>query len=239
MADTLRPLEAGDRDDVVELFWATLALGRRAPISPSTPVAGAYGGFCLDWFLDAGLHDGAAVVDSGGDLVAYALVCTDVTAYERWVRRRLPKLATAVARAGLAGHIAPTTRTFLRHRIRDAAVLARSNRHVGAPAIAHVNVRDGARRATVARLLRGHIDTVVARAGHDTWVGEINAAAGRRARALERAGFELVGRDPNHTLTWMLDRPVERLTVRRQVPDRPAPGQSGAPLVVPLGRSYL
>jgi hypothetical protein len=50
------------------------------------------------------------------------------------------------------------------------------------------------------------------------WWGEINARAGRRVAALGRWGSEVVARQPNRTLTWLADAPVERLTVVRHVP---------------------
>jgi hypothetical protein len=63
---------------------------------------------------------------------------------------------------------------------------------------------------------------VVAAAGFPAWFGEMNARAGRRAAALSRWGAEIVGRQPNRTLTWLAGAPVERLTVLRRVPDRRA-----------------
>jgi hypothetical protein len=46
----------------------------------------------------------------------------------------------------------------------------------------------------------------------------MNALAGRRSRALERLGAMIVHRAPNHTLSWLLSQPVERLTVARWLP---------------------
>ena len=45
----------------------------------------------------------------------------------------------------------------------------------------------------------------------------MNAIAGTRASALARYGAEVVGREPNHTLTWLVGRPVERLVTLRRL----------------------
>jgi hypothetical protein len=59
------------------------------------------------------------------------------------------------------------------------------------------------------------VDERCRRAGLPGWYGEINALVGKRASALERIVGPIVDRAPNHTLTWLRGRPVERLTVVR------------------------
>jgi hypothetical protein len=53
-------------------------------------------------------------------------------------------------------------------------------------------------------------------AGLSGWYGEINAVEGRRAKALELLG-SIVHKAPNHTLSWLVGQPVERLTLVRSL----------------------
>jgi hypothetical protein len=68
------------------------------------------------------------------------------------------------------------------------------------------------------KALLDFVDERCRQAGLPGWYGEINAPVGRRASALERVVGPVVHRAPNHTLSWLMDRPVERLTVARTVP---------------------
>jgi len=62
------------------------------------------------------------------------------------------------------------------------------------------------------------VDRVCREAGLHAWAGEVNGVVGSRHAALERVVGPVVGRRPNHTLTWLAGAPVERLTVVRRVP---------------------
>lgn len=55
----------------------------------------------------------------------------------------------------------------------------------------------------------------------------MNARVGHRSRALERLGAIVIHRAPNHTLSWLLGQPVERLTVARRLPEAPGSPADG------------
>jgi hypothetical protein len=150
-------------------------------------------------------------------VVAYALVCTRPDDHARHVRRATARLASALAHDAVRGRLDASSRAFFRQRIRDAAALTHSVRTPPAPAHAHLNVADTGRSGRAALTLRDHIDARVTASGLDSWFAEINAEEGSRAAALQRIGFVIVDRQPNHTLTWLCERPVERLTVVREL----------------------
>ena len=233
----VRPLSPGDDDVVRAVFRRTLLLG--APVAFPLPAQGAYEALCLDWYLGPG-RDGAAVVETGvvegggGDrvpeVVGYALVCTDPAAWARWNRPRALRWAVAAGWDVVAHRGGGRRRRarFLGKRVRDAWGLWRTPDLAGCGAHAHVNLVPAARAGRAGRLLADHVDRCCRRAGWSGGHGEINAAAGQRARALERLGGRVVGRAPNHTLTWLLGRPVERLTVARPLgPDAGSPDKDG------------
>lgn len=206
----VRPLADGDDDAVRRLFRRTLALG--SPVGFDLAGIERYESLCLDWYLAAG-RAGAAVAVDGGEVVGYALVCTDQAAHGRAVRRAGAGLAAWVVPRLLSRRLTPSARRFWVRRGLDALELLRAGAHAPMPAHAHVNVADGVRSGVVARALVGHVDDVVRRAGLPGWFGEVNAPAGRRSRALERLGGTVVRRSPNRTLSYLCGRPVERLTV--------------------------
>ncbi len=207
---------------VEQLFADTLVLGRPA----EAPLAGfdAYRQLCLGWYLSAGradvglaeMHDddGAAPRVSG-----YALVCRDGDAADHYARRATVRLAGGLARLGALGRLDRGSRDFYRARARDAATLLRHHRTPPAPVHAHVNVRDGERSGTTILALVAHIDERCRRAGEMRWYGEVNEKAGRRSRALERLGFEIVRTEHNHTLSNIVGDDVDRLTILRRVPE--------------------
>lgn len=211
----VRALRDGDDDDIAEVFRSTLVLG--AGLAAPPPDLLRYQALCLDWYLDAGRPDAAVLEGGDGRVVGYALVCTDPDRHRRWVRRAGARFAAGVALRWAAGRYPPDAARFHRLRLRDGWTLWRH----APPALAqlghaHVNLLPEARAAQAGRLLAAHVDARVARAGLPGWFGEINAAAGTRARALERLGGVIVHRAPNHTLTALAGQPVERLTVVRR-----------------------
>ena len=217
----VRPFGGQDELELRRLFRETLVLGRPLPF----PLAddGRYESLCLDWYLDRA-RDNAAVVDAGGQIVGFALVCTDQAAYRRWVRARAARYALYSVRTLLSTDPRSSLSRFHRHRLHDGWVMARSP----APAFnahAHINVLPH-RLATWAGLSLLHcVDERCRREGLDGWYGEINAVVGKRASALTRVVGPVVHRAPNHTLTWLVGRPVERLTVTRTLssPDGETP----------------
>ncbi len=110
----------------------------------------------------------------------------------------------------------PDASRFLRLRVRDGWHMWRHSVDAPFPAHAHINLA-APRPRLGGRLLADHVDLRCRQAGLPGWFGEMNALVGHRARALERLGADIVHRAPNHTMSWLVGRPVERLTVARRV----------------------
>ncbi|MEQ8438370.1 MAG: hypothetical protein RIB65_12830 [Ilumatobacter fluminis] len=214
---SIRPFRADDDASVRALFWATLAGGSAAPFDRSHEVMRAYEHLCLDWYLTTGARWASVVVDDDDHAVGYALVCCDERSARRAVVTGSARFVAAACGAVVRGRLDPAMRTFVRLRFRDAAALARSGRHDVPSAHAHLNLTGAARNTSAVLAVRARIDEVVLDAGHGGWSGEINTRHGRRAGALGRSGFEVVGREPNHTLGWLAGEPVDRLTVVRRL----------------------
>jgi hypothetical protein len=210
----LRPLTAPDEAELRRLFRETLVMGRPLPF----PLAdgGRYEALCLDWYLGVGRQD-AAVVDAGGHIVGFALVCTDQAAFSRWVRFRAARYALYSVLTLIRTNPQSPVARFHRCRLRDGWVMWRSPAPPFA-AHAHINVSPHQRAGGTGRALVSCVDERCRRAGLSGWYGEINAPVGRRANALERLVGSITHRAPNHTLSWLMGRPVERLTVARSVP---------------------
>jgi len=187
-------------------------MGRPLPFSLAD--GGRYESLCLDWYLGSG-RSNAAVVDVDGEIVGFALVCTDQADYRRWIRSR----AAGYARYSVVTLLRTNPRSpiarFHRCRLWDGWVMMRSPTPY--PAHAHVNVLPHRLASWAGLSLVKCVDDHCRRAGLPGWYGEINAPVGKRASALERVVGPIVYRAPNHTLTWLKGRPVERLTVARTV----------------------
>jgi hypothetical protein len=207
-------MRTDDVEAVTQLMETTIVLGQ--------PVAGVdlgdYVRACLSPFVGRRARDAAVVVDDDGRIVAYALVCTDPPSGERAARRAVVGLVMRTLVRGAHGGLGAATRRFYVDRLRDMKGLASSAGPRRANPHAHLNIAAGTRSGTAALLLLEHVDTRVALAGFEHWVGEVNAPSGRRARALERLGFEVVDRRPNLTLSRCAGQPVERLTLLRRIP---------------------
>lgn len=197
---------------VGELFERTFALGR--PSGIVIPGAAAYRHLCLGWYLTHGRQD-AAVYEVEGIVRGYVLVCADERAHGRWIRRAFPaaaaRMAVAAVRVGAAG---ATGRRFLRLRLSDL----RDVWHPGTspmPVHVHLNLDRNVRAGTAALGALEHADAVTRRFRAVGWYGEVNTLSGRRAAPLGRLGLEVTEVVRNRTLSWVLDRPVDRLTVVR------------------------
>ena len=209
----VRPFTERDEIEVRRLFRETLVMGRALPFVLTD--GGRYEALCLDWYLSSGRHD-AAVVDAGGQIVGFALTCTDQAAFRRWVRTRAARYALYSLLTLVRTDPRSPVARFHRCRLRDGWVMMRGP---APPLRAHGHINLSPQRAGWAGLaLVKHIDERCRRAGLSGWYGEINAPVGRRADALERFIGSIVHRAPNHTLSWLMGRPVERLTVAREVP---------------------
>jgi hypothetical protein len=213
-AAEVRPLTEQDETELRRLFRETVVMGRPLPFSLDD--AGRYESLCLDWYLGPGRPD-AAVVDVGGQIAGFALVCVDQAAYRRWVRARAGRYAVySLLTLVRIDPRSPLSR-FHRSRLRDGWVMLRSP----APpfqAHAHTNVLAPELSRWAGKLLLDFVDERCRLAGLAGWYGEINAPIGKRASALERVVGPVFHRAPNHTLSWLMERPVERLTVTRTVP---------------------
>jgi hypothetical protein len=217
----VRQLLPPDAPAVRVVFRRTLALGRPLPFP--LPGLARYEHLCLGWYLHDAWSD-AAVLDDGQAVRGYALVCTDETAWRRWaVPATVAWLATVAA--AMAGRRLPADAAeFYRHRLRDGYESLRRAARPAMPAHAHLNIDRDARGGGAALALLHHVDQRCRQAGLPGWYGEVNARRGRRAAALRAGGFELVHRAPNHTLSWLLGEPVDRLTLVRQFDGLAAPG---------------
>jgi hypothetical protein len=211
----LRSLRTGDDEAVRALFRETVCLGRPLPFD--VPDWDAYESLCLDWYLGAG-RDDAGVLVEGGNITGYTLVCTDAASYHKWQREHATHFSALVARRLVSGRLHPDASRFLRLRLKDGWDMWRHGIVPPLPAHAHINLACQSRATLAGRLLADHVDRRCRLAGLPGWYGEMNAVAGRRARALERLGGTVVHRAPNHTLSWLLGQPVERLTVARWLP---------------------
>jgi hypothetical protein len=209
----VRRMTGEDEATLRWLFHQTMVMGRPLPFSLAD--GGRYESLCLDWYLRSG-RDGAVVVDAGGELVGFALVCTDQAGYRRWVRGRAARYAVySVLTLCRTDPRSPLAR-FHRCRLRDGWVMWRSA-PPPYPAHAHVNVLPHRLARWAGKSLLDSVDECCRAAGVPGWYGEINALVGTRAGALERIVGPIEHRAPNHTLTWLMGRPVERLTVTRPV----------------------
>lgn len=222
-AVAVRGLRPGDDEHVVRLFRDTLVLGR--PLGFSVPHLDAYTRLCLHWYLH---HERshAAVLEDDGAIVGYVLVCTDSSAFDRWLRRAAARyllgLAPALVWSWVRGTSSPSARRFHVLRLRDGWDAWRHSPSAPAPAHAHFNLARSARALVGGRLLIGHVDDVCRRHGIAAWSGEMNAEVGRRSPVLVRYGAEIVHRHAAHTFSWLAGQPVERLTVVRRL-DRAVP----------------
>jgi GNAT superfamily N-acetyltransferase len=210
----VRPLSELDDVELRRLFRETMVMGLPLPF----PLAdgGRYESLCLDWYLGPGRRD-AAVADVDGRIVGFALVCTDPSAYRRWVRTRAARYALySLLTLVRTDPRAPVAR-FHRCRLRDGWVMVR-NPTPRFSAHAHMNVLPHELARWAGGSLLNFVDERCHASGLSGWSGEINAVAGKRAKALERIVGPVVHRAPNHTLSWLMGRPVERLTVTRTFP---------------------
>lgn len=208
----VRTARRDDRAEVRRIFLATLALGRPVTVDG----ARAYADFSLGWFLDRG---GPAVQVHLEDhqVTGYLLVCTDEDDHAAHQRRAAAHYLASLARLAVDGRLRGDSRRFHALRLRDGWDLYRNGPVRPADAHIHLNLLPGSRASRAGRRLVDRADELVAAAGHDAWYAQINAPVGRRAHALARLGAEVVHRGDNRTLTELVGRPVERLTIVRRL----------------------
>lgn len=201
---------------VEDLFRATMLAGEPMPFFLHG--LDHYTHFALDWYFSAlGGHVLVALDDDR--VVGYALVATNPNGYARHLRRALAALAARLSTNLILGRINADSRAFYRNRIGDSWRIWLDRRRIDVrdePHI-HMNVVTNARQGTTAAALIDAVDTVVRAAGHNSWVGEVNAVAGRRRRALERVVGTILDERHNVTASRILGTPIVRYTVRRSL----------------------
>lgn len=208
----VRPLRPGDDDAIRRVFRSTLALGRPLPFD--LPDMDAYERVSIDWFLGPG-RAAAAVLEAEGEVVGYALVALDHESYHRWaVRQAVAWGARAVVQLGLRRGSA-RARRFIWLRLVDGLANTRAAPPPPGLAPMHFNLARDARALDGGVRLAAHVNDVCRDHGVRGWYGEVNARAGRRAAAFEQFGGRVVARVPSRTMTWLAERPIERLTVMR------------------------
>ncbi len=226
----VEPARPGDHPAIRALFRATLALGRPLSFEGDAPhLLDVYEHLCLDWYLDPANPAVAGVLrdEPAGPVRGYALVCLSDVEFARWQRRAAARFVVAASSTLCSRRQRPASR-FVRTRVADGWARRRPPSSVRGLPHAHLNAAPD-RRGLPGRRLADFVDEVCARAGHDAWYGEINARAGRRVAAITRRwGAEVVHREPNRTLSWLVGEPVERLTVRRAVPPAARAARSAA-----------
>lgn len=217
----VRPIDAVPGPDdaaIAALFSDTLMLGRPVPFSLER--ADRYRDLCLRWYLTAGRSDVGIAIDGAGHVAGYALVCTDQANLDRWTARRATAFVAGTLSQLVFYGMDRESRRFYTARARDARELRRARDEPPMPVHAHLNVARTARSGSIAAALRDHIDDRCARHGACGWWAEMNAPRGRRERALERLGIEVIHRTENATLTAAMGTPVDRLTIVRRLPPR-------------------
>jgi hypothetical protein len=210
----VRHYTRADEPEVRRIFRHTLSLGRPLPFTLSR--MHAYERLCLGWFLDRGAED-VGVLDDDGQVRGYVLVCTDLRSYYRWAARATLSWIVLTVVHLLAGRLRGDTGRFHRLRLRDGWLALRHAPPAPMPALVHLNLDRQARAGLSGLALARFADERCRAAGSPGWFGEINAREGDRIAALAVIGLRTVHRQSNRTLSWLLDEPVERLTVVRSL----------------------
>lgn len=215
----VRPGRRADLTTLTSLSLSSFVLGK----APDHPWLEPYVRATIAPYLEEPIvSDSAVAVRSDGTVAGYALVAVDPGIVSTLIRHEMIHHLRSVPEAiRLGGRQAAC---FYLDRVRDLReLLGAGPGATGAPH-AHLNIIGGHRAGSVALELLAHIDVRMSLAGHDRWVGEVNAPVGRRRGALERLGFELVDCAPNRTLSRLAGDPVERLTLERRLPRPPQEG---------------
>jgi hypothetical protein len=213
----VRHYTSADEPEVRRIFRHTLSLGRPLPFMMSR--MDAYERLCLGWFLNQGAGD-VGILDDGGNVRGYVLVCTDLGSYYRWAARATLRWSAETAVQLAAGRLRGDAGQFHRLRLQDGWLALRHAPPAPMPALVHLNLDRSARAGLSGLALTRFADERCRAAGRPGWFGEINAREGDRVAALRVIGLRMVHRQPNRTLSWLLGEPVERLTVVRSLDRR-------------------
>lgn len=208
----LRPVEADDRDGLLDVLRRTLVAGEPLPF-PVMDLDHLLALF-LDYYLACEPEAGRVVVDDHDRVVGYLLGTTRPDEAGRWQRRQ----ALALAWRWLCRwrEYDGPTRWLYRLRLRDALASLRDP----APdllAHCHWHLLPEVRGRFGRELLLGFRDHVAAR-GLPEFGGEHALPVRRKDPVLfRRIGARILHRAPHHTLTALLGEPVERVTIVARV----------------------
>ncbi|GAA2022490.1 hypothetical protein GCM10009839_19900 [Catenulispora yoronensis] len=209
----VRHYTSADEAEVARIFRETLCLGR--PLDFPLSGMDRYQRLCLDWFLRYGSDD-IGVYEEDGRVHGYVLVCTDLASYHRWAARTALAWTTRVVFGLAFGRLRHQDARFHRLRLRDGWTAALHAPSAPMPALVHVNLDRSARNTGAAQALLRFADQRCATAGHEGWFAEINTRS-HRASALAAIGLHAIHSQPSHTLSWLLEEHVNRLTVVHSV----------------------
>lgn len=215
----IRPLRPGDGLEVRRLFRATITRARSRALEYADIVA--HERLCVDWYLTEGRAD-VRVVEQGGEIVGYLLVCLRQADYEAWARRYAVRWAGRMAYRLVTGRLRGEARRFAGAQARDRL----TDRWDAPPrpfaAHAHVYLAPHVCDDEGGRRLIGAVDELVRTAGLAGWCGDVvDVPGGSSLRAFERAGARVVRRVPDHASSWAHGAPVRRASVVRSLTDLP------------------
>lgn len=206
----------GYEHEIRRLFWDNILIGHPLPFQLAA--RRAYERLCLGWYLSNPQH--SVVVIADGRVVGYALVCANQVAHHRDQRLRTGRLVASILLHMLIGQFSVQSLRFYVLRARDSFAITNSRHSIPTDidVHAHVNIDFAHHNGVVALSLRKHIDSVCRHTSRAGWFGEMNAVGGKRIVGIRRVVGDVVATDRNHTLSWLLEEHVERLTtVRRTV----------------------
>jgi hypothetical protein len=222
----VRQYTSADEPEVARIFRETLCLGR--PLDFPLSGMDRYQRLCLEWFLRHGSDD-VGVYEEDSRIHGYVLVCTDLASYHRWAARAALTWTTKAVFDLAFGRLRGKAARFHRLRLRDGWTAVRHAPSAPMPALVHVNLDRSARNTGAAQALLRFADQRCQVAGREGWFAEINSRS-HRASALAAIGLHSIHSQPSHTLSWLMNERVNRLTVVHTVGE-PIGRASSAPAV--------
>lgn len=205
---------SGYENEIRRIFWDNILIGHPLPFELAA--RRAYERLCLGWYFENPHHSAVVIVD--GRVVGYSLVCSNQIAHQIDQRRRILKLAMAILGALITRRMSVASIRFYLLRIKDSSTIVKSRHAIPADVDvhAHVNIDVSHHDGQVALCLRDHIDSVCRGTGRAGWFGEMNAVGGKRIVGIRRVVGDIVATHTNHTLTWLMNERVDRLTTVRR-----------------------
>lgn len=209
------------KEEVRKIFRETFLLGQ--PLEKKIDNFDLYEAMSLDWYLSTGANECAVVVDTETrEVLGYVLVCTKSEDYEHWLRAQVWRVLRTNLALALTARLSRVGWQFYSRRFLDAITVGKTRNDFEMTKLAHVhlNLRSHARTGSIALALFAHADAVCRQQGITSWTGEINALAGTREKAIQRLVGEIIDIKVNRTASFFSQQVVNRITVRRVVPQR-------------------